>query len=101
VDTVIEILSVHSSPRKACSIFDLPRIFHPFRYETGWDYWKIYVDDESDHEGHGHAYQNYGIDPREGCAVILRPDQYVSWIGAFDDYEEMDRFFSGFLKVQA
>lgn len=55
---------------------------------------------QSYHEGHGQAYKNYGIDPKVGAAVILRPDQYVSWVGDFDDYESMDRFFSGFMLTQ-
>lgn len=32
--------------------------------------------------------------------MIVRPDQYVSWIGDFDDYETMDKFFSGFMIEQ-
>lgn len=40
---------------------------------------------------------NYGIDPSKGCAVILRPDQYVSWIGEWDDVGMMERFFGGFM----
>lgn len=55
---------------------------------------------QSYHEGHGQAYQNYEIDPSIGAAVILRPDQYVSWVGDFDDYESMDEFFSGFMIEQ-
>lgn len=40
------------------------------------------------------------MDPAVGAAVILRPDQYVSWVGDFDDYESMDMFFSGFMIEQ-
>lgn len=29
--------------------------------------------------------------------MILRPDQYISWIGEMDDYESMDSFFRGFM----
>lgn len=55
---------------------------------------------QSYHEGHGEAYKNYGVQPETGCAVILRPDQYVSWVGEFDDYESMDNFFAGFMVEQ-
>ena len=55
---------------------------------------------QSYHEGHGHAYENYGIDPEHGAAIILRPDQYISWIGDFDDYDSMDSFFKGFMVDQ-
>lgn len=96
-DSVIEVLTVHASPRQDITIFDLPEAFRPWDQEAGWDYWKVHVDDSSYHEGHGEAYKNYGIDKTTGCAVILRPDQYVSWIGEVDDYDSMDRFLSGFM----
>ena len=55
---------------------------------------------QSYHEGNGQAYKNYGIDPSKGCSIILRPDQYVSWVGQWDDYEAIDRFFRGFMIEQ-
>ena len=96
-DSVIEVLTVHSAPRQGTTIFDFPEVFRPWHERDGWDYWKIFVDDISYHEGHSQAYENYGIDPERGCAVILRPDQYVSWVGEVDDYESMDKFFRGFM----
>lgn len=100
IDSLVECLVVHASPRKETTIFDLPLIFRPFSPTEGWDYGKVHVDDVSYHEGHGEAYKNYGIDPGVGCAVIVRPDQYVSWVGEFDDHEMMDRFFAGFMGEQ-
>lgn len=101
IDSVIEVLTVHSGPRTAIGLLDLPDIFHPFHGKMGWDYWKIYSDEQSYHEGHGQAYENYGIDPRRGAAIIVRPDQYVSWVGEADDYERMSHFFAGFMRQQA
>jgi phenol 2-monooxygenase len=100
IDSVIEILTMHSAPRTAIELHDFPAIFHPFSARDGWDYWKIYVDDQSYHEGHGHAYENYGVDAKRGCVAILRPDQYVSWVGDLEDVADMDRFFSGFMRLQ-
>jgi phenol 2-monooxygenase len=101
IDSVIEVLTVHAGPRTSIELLDLPEIFHPYSAKQGWDYWKVFVDDESYHEGHGKAYENYGIDPRRGASVIIRPDQYVSWLGEVDDYEDMERFFSAFMKPQS
>jgi phenol 2-monooxygenase len=98
INSVIEILTVHSAPRTSVELHGFPDIFHPFSEREGWDYWKIYADDLSYHEGHGQAYDNYGVDKNNGCVVILRPDQYVSWIGDLEDVNDMDRFFSGFMK---
>lgn len=98
IDSVIEVLTVHSGPRTGIELLDLPEVFHPNHDDMGWDYWKVYSDENSYHEGHGQAYVNYGIDPAQGASVIIRPDQYVSWVGEVDDYEQMSRFFSGFMK---
>jgi phenol 2-monooxygenase len=100
IDSVLEVLMIHSAPRIAVELFDLPEIFHPFTEKEGYDYSKVYVDDISYHEGHGRAYENYGVDKKEGCLVVLRPDQYVSWVGTLDDEEDMGRFFEGFMRTR-
>lgn len=97
IDSVIEILTIHSAKRAETELFSFPDIFHPFSETDGWDYWKVYVDDQSYHEGHGHAYENYGVDPKRGCVVILRPDQYVGWVGDLEDTDDMGNYFSGFM----
>lgn len=96
-DTVFEILAVHCAPRATTTIFDFQPVFRPFDEVEGWDYGKIYVDEESYHEGHGNIYETFGIDKEAGCAVILRPDQYVSYVGRVDDVETINRFFAGFM----
>ncbi|CAG8234244.1 unnamed protein product [Penicillium nalgiovense] len=101
IDSVIEVLTIHSGSRRDIELLDLPEAFHPHHGDMGWDYWKVFVDEESYHEGNGQAYANYGIDLNRGASVIVRPDQYVSWVGEVDDYEQMSRFFSGFMKQQA
>ncbi|UPL02756.1 hypothetical protein LCI18_013690 [Fusarium solani-melongenae] len=93
-----EILTVHSSPRHDVELLSLPDIFHPYSEEYGWDYEKVFVDDVSYHEGHGQAYATYGIDTTRGCVVIVRPDQYVSWIGELEDVDDINRFFEGIFK---
>ncbi|KAH9207573.1 FAD binding domain-containing protein [Leptodontidium sp. 2 PMI_412] len=100
VDSVFEVLTVHSAPRASIELLSLPAVFHPYNEEYGWDYSKVFVDDVSYHEGHGHAYENYGIDHRTGCMVVLRPDQYVSWIGELEDLPDLERFFGAFMKTQ-
>lgn len=37
-DSVIELLSVHSSPRQEVTIFDFPAVFRPWDERDGWDY---------------------------------------------------------------
>jgi phenol 2-monooxygenase len=99
-DEVIEVLVVHAAPRSSVTVFDFPEVFRPHDEADGWDYWKIFVDDESYHEGHGQIYEYFGIDPAEGCSIIIRPDQYLSFVGPMDAYDEMDHFFSAFMVPQ-
>lgn len=101
IDSVIEILVVHSAPRQQMELLDLHEVFHAFDEKRGWDYDKVFVDDISYHEGHGEAYKNYGVDRERGCVVIARPDQYVGWIGEVEDVGDMDRYFSDILLPQA
>lgn len=93
---VFEILAIHSAPRATTTIFDFPPVFRPYDDLDGWDYSKIYVDDDSYHEGHGRIYETFGIS-EDGCAVVIRPDQYISYVGKMDDVESMNRFFGGFM----
>jgi phenol 2-monooxygenase len=100
IDSVIEVLTLHSAPRTKVELLDLHDIFHPFDEKKGWDYNKVFVDDVSYHEGHGEAYKNYGVDKERGCVVIARPDQYVGYIGTLEDVSDMDRYFSEILVPQ-
>ncbi|KAM0230071.1 hypothetical protein ACHAP5_011460 [Fusarium lateritium] len=95
MSSFFEILTIHSAPRDKVELLSLPDIFHPFSGEYGWDYDKVFVDDNSYHEGHGQAYNNYGIDVKRGCMIIIRPDQYVSWIGELEDVDDVNQFFEG------
>lgn len=100
-DAIIDVLMIHSAPRKDIELLALHEVFHPFDAKRGWNYEKVFVDDESYHQGHGEAYRNYGVDRERGCVVITRPDQYVGWIGELEDVREIECYFSGFLIPQA
>ncbi|EPS45902.1 hypothetical protein H072_107 [Dactylellina haptotyla CBS 200.50] len=96
-DSVIEILTVHSAKRLDVELQSLPEAFHPLDKARGWDYWKIYADDESYHEGHGRVYENFGIDRDEGCIVIVRPDGYVATVVAVDNTNSLEAYFARFM----
>lgn len=99
-DDVIEVLTIHAAKRLDKTIFDFPEVLRPYHEIDGWDYRKVFVDDQSFHEGHGQLYETFGIDPKVGAAVILRPDQYVAYAGPVEDYQALDTFFSGFMIKQ-
>lgn len=98
VDSVIEVLTIHASKRTETELLrDFPAVLHPFDEHSGWDYNKVFVDDESYHEGFGDAYKNYGVDAKRGCVVVARPDQYVGWVGDLEDVKELEAYFEGCL----
>ncbi|KAI9710281.1 MAG: hypothetical protein M1820_002775 [Bogoriella megaspora] len=101
IDSVVEVLTIHSAKRTEVELLDdFPAILHPWSDEEGWSYGKVFVDDESYHEGHGHAYEQYGINEATGCFIILRPDQYVAYVGALEDVADVDTYFSDVLIPQ-
>ncbi|KAK4163150.1 putative monooxygenase [Cladorrhinum sp. PSN259] len=98
IDSVVEVLTIHSAKRTETELLrDFPDILHPFDASKGWNYSKVFVDDVSYHEGFGDAYKNYGVDKERGCVVAVRPDQHVGWIGNLEDFEELDKYFEGFM----
>lgn len=101
IDSVVEVLTIHSAKRTETELLrDFPEILHPLDEHTGWDYEKVFVDDESYHEGYGDAYKNYGVDRTRGCVVAVRPDQYVAWVGDLDDFDELEAYFEGCLVMK-
>ena len=96
-DFLIEVLLVHASPRESVEIFSIHKVFRPFRQSKGWDYSKIFADDESYHNGHGQAYENYEVSKLKGLTVVVRPDQYIGLVGATSDVDVLERYFSGIL----
>ena len=97
IDSLIEIITIHSSPRRHTNLLDLPDLLHPFDKEVGWAYEKVFVDDWSYHQGHGKAYEKWGVDAEKGCIVALRPDMYVGFIGDIEDIRGLEGYFSGVL----
>ncbi|THY55076.1 phenol 2-monooxygenase [Aureobasidium pullulans] len=95
-DSTIELLTIHSAPRVECNLLDdFPDVLHPLRLNgMGWDYEKVYVDDESYHHGHGRAYEKYGIDRIRGCVVIVRPDGYTGFVGELEDVDSLSSYFA-------
>lgn len=101
IDSVIEILTIHSAARTSVELLSLPELLHPFDEQVGWDYAKVFVDDWSYHQGHGKAYERYGVNAEKGCLVVVRPDQYTGWIGELEDVAELGAYFEGILVEQA
>lgn len=71
---------------------ELTNAYHPYDEESGYDYDRVFVDGEGHDQQDGKVHEKYGI-TEEGCVVIVRPDQYINWIGSLEDLDEIDGFF--------
>lgn len=99
--SIIDVLLIHTAKRASVEVLrDLHDVYHPFDDKLGWDYDKVLVDEESYHDGHGHAYEGYGVDPEEGALVIVRPDGYVGLVTsvAEEGWKEVGKWFQGVLR---
>ncbi|KAJ7236871.1 FAD binding domain-containing protein [Mycena haematopus] len=100
LNSVIEVLTLTSSPRKVLSYSAFPELARPFvgkfRYPT---YDQIFSDEVSYLDGGGDAYAGYGVDSDgPGCVVLVRPDQHVANVLRFEEcVEKLGRFFDGFM----
>ncbi|KAJ5728159.1 hypothetical protein N7493_004489 [Penicillium malachiteum] len=101
IDSLMELIVVGHGKRHDVELEQIPECFYPVTSKNQTkDLHKIYYDDESYNKGHGHAYEFLGIDPKEGALVVVRPDQYVSAVLNLHEYEEIGKFFGGFLISQ-
>ncbi|KAI1195322.1 FAD binding domain-containing protein [Nemania serpens] len=99
--SIIDVLLVHSARRSDVEILrDLHDVYHPLDSKLGWDYDRVFVDEESYHDGHGRAYEGYGVDAEKGALVIVRPDGYVGLVAGVEEggWKEVARWFKGVLR---
>ncbi|KAI1173793.1 FAD binding domain-containing protein [Nemania sp. FL0916] len=100
--SIIDVLLIHSAKRADIEpLRDLHEVYHPFDEKLGWDYDKVFVDEESYHDGHGHAYKGYGVDKEEGAIVVVRPDGYTGLVASVqeDGWGVVGRWFGGVLRA--
>ncbi|KAK5995656.1 Phenol hydroxylase [Cladobotryum mycophilum] len=99
--SIVDVLMVHSAAREEVELLrDLHEVYHPFDNKLGWDYNKVFVDGESHHEGHGRAYERYGVDADKGAIVTVRPDGYIGLVTTLEEegWHQMQRWFDGVLR---
>ncbi|KAI0517065.1 FAD binding domain-containing protein [Xylaria bambusicola] len=100
--SVIDVLLIHTARRSDVEMLrDLHEVYHPFDSKLGWDYDKVFVDEESYHHGNGRAYEGYGVDPEEGALVVVRPDGYVGLVTSVEKkgWDEVAKWFRGVLRT--
>lgn len=98
-DGPINTLTIHSSPWNEVEYFDFPEVLRPFDKVMGWAYDRIWAEGACvwDPECEGKAYETWGVDRVRGAVAIIRPDQYIGWVGELEDTEGMTRYFDQIL----
>jgi phenol 2-monooxygenase len=98
-ESPVDVFTVHASPWKGVEFFDFPEILRPYDSMKGWAYDKIWCDDHCifDRYCDGTAYEKWGVDRVLGALVVVRPDQYIGWVGELGDVEEMTQYLDGIL----
>ncbi|KAJ5717021.1 hypothetical protein N7488_002667 [Penicillium malachiteum] len=96
---IVDTLTIHSAPWTEVEFFDFPEILRPCDLVIGWDYGKIWCDCECswDRDCDGKGYERWGLDRIRGAMFVLRPDQYIGWVGELEDVDGLTRYLDGFL----
>ncbi|KAK0726522.1 FAD binding domain-containing protein [Apiosordaria backusii] len=90
---LVEVLVVHCAERDTVDFLTLPEVYRPWSEESGYDYWRVFADVESVHDGHGRAYDRLEIDRQVGSTVIVRPDGYIGAVLEVEDVEAVQAYF--------
>ena len=95
-DAVLDIKVVYQQRYEDVDLGRVPAIFMPRVGPFGLiDYEKVYAVDPK----RGDVFDERGID-RDGCLVIVRPDQYVAHVLPLTAREELTAFFAGSMLPQ-
>ncbi|CEJ61354.1 hypothetical protein PMG11_09889 [Penicillium brasilianum] len=98
-DCAIDVIAIHSAPWTQVEFFDFPKILRPFDPVRGWNYDKIWCDDACiwDRDCDGKGYERWEVDRMRGAMVVVRPDQYIGWVGELEEVDELTRYLDGVL----
>lgn len=96
IDSVIDVRAVFQQGHRDLALEKMPAFLLPPKGKYGLrDYEKMFCPDiKSGHD----IFDMRGIDRKEGCMVVVRPDQYIAHVLPLDAYKELSAFFAGFMR---
>lgn len=98
LDALIDLRAIFQQDFKALNFDDMPGLLRPAKGRYGLrDFEKIFC---TDHKLGQDIYTMRGIDRRQGCMIVVRPDQYVAHILPLDGFAALSNFFDGVFKPQ-
>jgi phenol 2-monooxygenase len=95
IDAVIDVRAVFQQGFRDLAYEEMPSLLRPSKGRYGLcDYEKVFC---ADLKSGNDVFDMRGIDREKGCAVIVRPDQYVAHVLPLNAHAELTAFFEGFL----
>lgn len=95
IDSVISVYGIFQQSHRDLNFEAMPSLLKPLKGKFQIkDYEKMFCPDLKNGKD---IYDMRGIDREKGCIVIVRPDQYVAHILPLDAFEDLTKFFAGFL----
>jgi phenol 2-monooxygenase len=97
IDAVIDVRAVFQQDHRELALEAMPSFLMPPKGRYGLrDYEKMFCADLND--GHD-IFALRGIDRRQGCMVVVRPDQFVAHVLPLDGHAQLAAFFDGFMML--
>lgn len=98
-DSVFDIRAVLQENHRELNIEDMPELLRPEVGKFGLrDYEKVFT---VDHKSGDDIFEMRGVDRKQGCVVVVRPDQYVAQVLPLDAHDELSDYFAAFMLEQA
>jgi phenol 2-monooxygenase len=93
IDALIDVRAVFQQPHRSLELNAMPAFLLPSKGRYGLrDYEKMFCADPR-----ADIFDLRGVDRDGGCVVVVRPDQYVAHVVPLDAFEELSKFFDGFM----
>ncbi|KAI9464683.1 FAD binding domain-containing protein [Boletus coccyginus] len=90
ISIVFDIITITAGKKEDINYFLVPAFFRPH-----WS--KVLLDDTDMTESKGgHAYEKFGIDPKQITLVVVRPDGYVGAIAPSTAVADLNSYFDSF-----
>jgi phenol 2-monooxygenase len=94
IDAVLDVRAVFQQGHRDLAIEAMPELLLPRKGRYGLiDYEKMFCPDLA--RGRD-IFDLRGIDRAQGCAIVVRPDQYIAHVLPLDAHTELAAFFDGF-----
>jgi phenol 2-monooxygenase len=93
IDALIDVRAVFQQPHRSLDLNAMPSFLLPSKGRYGLrDYEKMFCADPR-----ADIFDLRGVDRDRGCVVVVRPDQYVAHVLPLDAFNELSKFFDGFM----